>query len=72
MLSLKMFFSFVEKYFEMKDNMKNQGASEQELFEAVTDSLRESGIRLVEKPKQRRKSLAMRSPSSSVGEALAC
>ena len=37
---------FVEKYFEMKDDMKHKGASSDELFEAVTRSLKLSGINL--------------------------
>ena len=41
-----MFSRFVEKYFEMKDEMKKKGASEEMLFEAVTRSLKLEGVNL--------------------------
>ena len=40
---------FVEKYFEMKNEMKSRGGTEDELFDTVTRTLKLAGINLRKK-----------------------
>ena len=44
-----LFNRFVEKYFEMKNEMKSRGGTEDELFDTVTRTLKLAGINLRKK-----------------------